>query len=217
MTDRVPVRVAYDAWATRYDSDDNPTRDLDARALRAADLPLDGAVVVEIGAGTGKNTAYLAGRAHRVIALDFSDQMLARARSRALGNHVSLVRHDITRRWPVANREADVVIGNLVLEHIADIRPVFAEAYRVLRPAGLLYVGELHPFRQLHGGRARYTRDTVEVEIEAYLHLTSEYVAAGLSCGFRLISMTEPGDADDAPGEGMPPLPRLLQLLFARE
>lgn len=96
MSDSIPVRAAYDKWAASYDSDENTTRDLDAQVLRAAALPLDDASVIEFGAGSGKNTLYLASRARRVRSLDLSPGMLDRARSRGLGDHVTFVEHDVT-------------------------------------------------------------------------------------------------------------------------
>lgn len=112
--------------------------------------------------------------------------------------------------------EADLVIGNLVLEHVADLKPVFSEAHRVLRACGLLYVCELHPYRQLRGSAAQFASEVGDARVEAYVHTTAEYVGAGLSAGFELTSMAEPADATPAPSEKAPSFPRLLQLLFKR-
>jgi ubiquinone/menaquinone biosynthesis C-methylase UbiE len=67
------VARAYDAWVGQYDHDRNVTRDLDGVALRSSPLRLDGRVVVEVGCGTGKNTAWLAETAARVLAMDFCE------------------------------------------------------------------------------------------------------------------------------------------------
>ncbi|MEN6543036.1 class I SAM-dependent methyltransferase [Parvibaculum sp.] len=213
MRKPVPVHEAYGSWAASYDSDVNLTRDLDAELLREADLQLDGAFVVEFGAGTGKNTAYLATRASRIIALDFSAGMLERARARIPHGLVQFVEHDITRTWPIADGVADIVVGNLVLEHIADLTPVFSEARRVLRSGGVLYICELHPYRQLRGTAARFDNQSGAFLIEAYVHMTAEYVRAGLAAGFEIATMQEPMDkASD--GETIPQSPRLLQITF---
>ncbi len=129
-SDAVPARAAYEAWAATYDTQANATRDLDAAVLRAAGLPLNGQTIIEIGAGTGKNTAYLAAHASSVLSLDLSAAMLARARERVPGGHVRFVEHDITRPWPAADGQAGIVVGNLVLEHVAALHPVLAEAHR---------------------------------------------------------------------------------------
>lgn len=208
----LPVGFGYDLWAATYDTDANATRDLDAAVLRATALPLEGASIVEIGAGTGKNTAYLAERARTVVALDLSEGMLARARARVTAPHVRFVQQDITTRWPVADGIADLVIGNLVLEHIADCGPVMDEARRVLRPGGLAVLCELHPYRQWRGAGAKIAGPDGETPVQTFLHSTTAYVTGALAAGLTLTAMAEIGDE---PQDGASSLPRLLQLIFA--
>jgi ubiquinone/menaquinone biosynthesis C-methylase UbiE len=210
------VRAAYEEWAVNYDSDENATRDLDAIVLRSASLPLDGASVVEIGAGTGKNTAYLAAHAKRVLALDLSPAMLARACERVAAGHVRFVEHDITRPWPALDRQIDIVVGNLVLEHVPDLRPVFAEARRVLKPGGVMFLCELHPCRQLRGGQARFESGGRSMLIEAYPHTVAEYVNTALGQGFEVVRLSEwrEESAGSEPPASTPP--RLLSMLFRR-
>lgn len=215
-SDIAPTRTAYEAWAATYDTQANATRDLDAVVLRGAGLPLEGRAVIEIGAGTGKNTAYLAEHARSVLAFDLSPAMLARARERVSGRHVRFVEHDITRPWPAGDGEADVVVGDLVLEHIADLRPVLAEAHRVLRPGGWLFLCELHPYRQLCGARARLDDGKRSVPVEAHPHAVSDYVNAGLDAGFDVARLGEWQDTRADPGHVTPAVPRLLSVLFRR-
>jgi malonyl-CoA O-methyltransferase len=213
------VAGAYDRWAASYDADRNLTRDLDADVVRRLPLDVDGRDVVELGCGTGKNTVWLAARARTVTALDFSAGMLARARERLAAAPdgraaTRLVEHDVREPWPVPDASADVVIGNLVLEHVAALAPVYAEAARALRPGGRLLLCELHPERQRRGGQAHFTDagtgDTVHVP--AHRHTVSEYVNDGLAAGLALRHLgewLEDGAPDDAP-------PRLLSVLFER-
>ncbi len=203
-SDTAPARTAYEAWAATYDIQVNATRDLDAAVLRGAGLPLEGQAVIEIGAGTGKNTAYLAEHARSVLALDLSPAMLARARERVPGDNVRSAEHDITRSWPAGDGGADIVVGNLVLEHVADLRPVLAEAHRVLRPGGLLFLCELHPYRQLCGAQAQFDDGRRLVLAEAYPHAVSDYVNAALDVGFDLARLDEWRDAQ-AGSEHVPP------------
>ena len=151
------VADAYDRWAATYDTDRNPTRDLDADVVRRAGPDVAGLDVLEIGCGTGKNTAWLAGQARTVLALDFSPGMLARAREQIRSDNVRFIQHDVTETWPVADEMVDVVIGNLILEHVRDLGPIFNEAMRVLRSGGGLFVCELHPDRQRVGVQAQFT------------------------------------------------------------
>jgi malonyl-CoA O-methyltransferase len=210
------VRDAYDAWAATYDAQDNDTRDLDAAVLREAGLPFEGEMVVELGPGTGKNTRYFAAHARSVLALDLSPGMLARARELVLDAHVSFVEHDITLPWPVASGRAGIVAGNLVLEHVADLRPVFVEGCRVLRPGGLMFVCELHPYRQLRGVQARFRSGQEWVPVEAYPHTVAEYVNTALASGFELVRLDEWQDGSCGPLPASAGEPRLLSLLFRR-
>ena len=207
-----PVRQAYQAWSDIYDSNDNPTRDLDGVLLRAARLPLDDARVLELGAGTGKNTAYLASRASQVTALDLTPAMLDKARLAVPDSHVRFVEHDLTRTWPVAADSVDLVIANLVLEHIADLAPLMQEAARVLRCGGVLYLSELHPFRQLKSSQARFTIDGETTYVDAFLHTISDYVSPALASGFVLREMIEALEDNIEVSVQNPP--RILTLRF---
>ena len=184
--ERDPIQRAYDRWSEVYDSDANATRDLDASVLRHQPLELEGKDVLELGAGTGKNTVWLAARARRVLGLDFSQGMLARARARlgAAGN-VRFEVHDLRAQWSVPEGAFDHVVGNLVLEHIAELAPIFAQAARALRPGGTLYLCELHPFRQRMGSQAQFNGADGRERVTAFLHDVSDYVAAGLAAGLR--------------------------------
>ncbi|MFY0637918.1 class I SAM-dependent methyltransferase [Maricaulis maris] len=209
--DEIPVLTAYRAWAAIYDENENRTRDLDATCLASAGLPLAGAKIVEFGAGTGKNTAHLARHAASVVAIDISPEMLAKAQARRLGGHVTFLEHDICQDWPLAAETADIVIGNLVLEHVRDLLPVMVQAARVLRPGGRLYLSEIHPFRQSGGSQARFEQgDGRTVRVEAYYHGVADYLAAAEAAGFSLLTLEEPiGDGTKISAETPP---RLLVL-----
>jgi ubiquinone/menaquinone biosynthesis C-methylase UbiE len=216
MPEREPIDVAaaYDRWASQYDDDPNATRDLDAEVLRRAPLHLDGRDVLELGCGTGKNTIWLAESTRQVVAMDFSDGMMAAARRRVRTHNVRFVQHDVRERWPLASGAVDVVVGNLVLEHVQHLAPIYAEAVRVLRPGGQLFLCELHPFRQLRGGQAHFSdqRTGETVHVAAFTHSASEYVNCGIAAGLVLRELgewLETGAPTDAP-------PRLLSVLFER-
>lgn len=213
-SDPTGVAEAYDRWSAQYDSDHNATRDLDAVVVRAAPLRLVGQRVLEIGCGTGKNSAWLASQALEVIALDFSAGMLAVARELVSASHVRFVEHDIRAPWPLDDAAVDLVVGNLVLEHVQHLAPVYAEAARVLRSGGQLFLCELHPQRQLLGGQAHFTDPATSetIAVPAFRHTASEYVNAGLAAGFVLRNLgewLEPDAPSNAP-------PRLISLLFER-
>ena len=213
-SDQSEIAAAYNDWAETYDIVQNHTRDLAAKVLRQVNLNLDGRKVVEVGCGTGRNTTWLAERAAEIVGLDFSEEMLAQARSRVNDPRVRFIQHDARMTWPLADSSADVVIAMLILEHVEKLEPVFAEAARVLNNGGQFFLCELHPMRQLTGGQAQFsnTRTGERQLISAFLHDVSDYVNASLSSGFELGHMGEPRDADAQASSQ----PRLLSLTFRK-
>lgn len=204
----IDVAAAYDRWAATYDVDPNITRDRDAAILRRQAFELTNCDVLEIGCGTGKNTAWLAERARSVIAMDVSAGMLTQARKSVCLPYVQYVQHDIRAPWPLADASVDLVVGNLVLEHIEGLEVVFRQAFRVLRPRGECFVCELHPFRQITGGQAQFTDpETGErVGVSAFVHDVSDYVNAALVAGFYLVRTDDWRDRPDAPRTEVPRL-----------
>lgn len=208
------VSALYDRWSESYDDDPNRTRDAAARAIREAPLAAAGGDVVELGCGTGANTAWLSERARRVVAVDFSAGMLRRARASAWAPGVHFVRHDIRMGLPFTDGAADLVVIVLVLEHVERLEPVFAECARVLKGGGELFVCEYHPQRQLGGGQARFRREGTgeEVRIPAFVHQRAEFVDGGARAGLRVLHMTDECDERDPPGAP----PRALSLHFRK-
>src|SRR3989442_9357142 len=114
------IRQAYSDWAATYDVDRNLTRDLDQAVTRNILANLHCKSVLELGCGTGKNTALLAEIGERVRAVDFSPSMIERAKDKLRLNNVSFEVADITEPWPCASDSYDLIVCNLVLEHIRD-------------------------------------------------------------------------------------------------
>ncbi len=209
------IAAAYNEWAETYDVVENRTRDLANEVLKRADLNFDVGKVIEVGCGTGRNAEWLSQLAagpREIVALDFSEEMLARARERVRDPRVHFIQHDVRTTWPVSDAAADVIVAMLILEHVEYLQPFFAEAARTLRVGGELFMCELHPMRQLLGGQAQFTsiQTGEQKRVPAFLHHTSEYVHAALSCAFELLQLGEWHDAD-APRSDFP---RLLSLHF---
>ncbi|WP_040548356.1 class I SAM-dependent DNA methyltransferase [Pedosphaera parvula] len=206
------VQAAYNEWSQTYDADTNATRDLDQVVTRRVLGELKVESIIEIGCGTGKNTKFFADLGERVQAMDFSAGMLAKAKEnfREISN-VTFSVADITKRWPCAERSAGLVSCNLVLEHVNELSPVFAEAARALIPGGWFFVCELHPFRQYQGTVANFSRGEQKTQIPAFVHHISEFVKAAQSCGFTVKRLEEWWHEKD---EGKPP--RLVSFLFEK-
>lgn len=194
-------RDAYNRWAGSYDEMRNKTRDLEAEALHSLLEKKDFNSCLEIGCGTGKNTQWLAPRVSRLTAVDFSEEMIARARSKGLPN-VEFVVADVTKKWEFTSSKFDLVSFSLVLEHIQDLEHIFQEASQVLEPNGLIYLGELHPFKQYLGSKARFDTAEGQVVLGCFTHHTSDYVSAAHKNGISVLELKEyfvPGEKAAAP------------------
>lgn len=101
----------------------------------AAARPLIGA---DLGCGDGTHLAWLRGHVAELYASDYNLLRLTRARSLNQAHCVFMA--DITN-YPVRDDTFDVLFFNHVLEHIPDDVTALAEAYRILKPGGLLLLG----------------------------------------------------------------------------
>lgn len=205
------IQQAYNEWSAIYDSNANLTRDLDQRIVRETLTGRRFQHILEIGCGTGKNTVLLAEIGRQVHALDFSAGMLEQARAKVRADHVRFETADLTQRWNCADAAYDLIVCCLVLEHIQDLKHIFAEAARVLTPGGGFLIHELHPFKQYLGTQARFDRGAESVTVTAFTHHTSEFTNAAQQHGLKLIQLNEHWHPEDV---NKPP--RLLSLWFEK-
>ena len=205
------IQNAYNNWSSTYDSDENLTRDLDQRVTENLLGARHFDSILEIGCGTGKNTEFSVKIGDHVNAVDFSEGMIERAKQKVQAENVTFSVMNITQLWKFQELSFDLIVCNLVLEHIEDLSFVFAEAARTLRPRGNFFVNELHPFRQYDGKKARFYREGEKIEVDAYVHHISDFFRAATQNGVALITIDEYWhDADEGK------LPRILSMMFER-
>ncbi len=107
-----------------------------------------GEVVVDLGSGAG-NDVFIAARAvgeqGRVIGIDMTPEMIAKARSNAerLGTKNVEFRLGEIESLPVESKTADAVISNCVLNLVPDKRKAFSEIHRILKPGGRFTVSDI--------------------------------------------------------------------------
>ena len=108
-----------------------------------------GATVLDLGCGAGTDlliAAQMVGPKGRVIGVDMTSSMVARARASAqeigVGDRVEL-HESLIESLPLDDGSVDVVISNGVIDLVPDKDAVFAEIDRVLRSGGRLQVADV--------------------------------------------------------------------------
>lgn len=141
-------------WRERADID--AVYDTEGRVVDQimAEGEVRGLSVLEVGAGSGRDSATLASRGARAVVLDYSRASLevARAVAARAGAPLLLVRADALR-LPFRDGAFDVVFHQGLLEHFRDPMPLLRENARALRAGGLLLVDVPQRFHLYTAGK----------------------------------------------------------------
>jgi arsenite methyltransferase len=151
-----------------------------------------GDTVVDLGSGAGNDcfvSRALVGESGKVIGIDFTETMIAKARENAdkLGfNNVEFRFGDI-EKMPLTANKADVVISNCVLNLVPDKKKAFEEIYRILKINGHFSISDV----VLEGNLPKKLEQAAEmyagcvsgaIQKQAYLDIIK-------ACGFKNISV----------------------------
>jgi ubiquinone/menaquinone biosynthesis C-methylase UbiE len=206
------VKEAYNQWSKQYDSNDNKTRDLEGVALRQILAPFSFGNILEIGCGTGKNTAFFVTKTKHITAVDLSEKMLEQAQSKPHTEGVDFIQADITLPWNFAQKAYDLVSFSLILEHIEDLDTIFQKTTQVLKQGGYVYIGELHPFKQYSGTKARFETEEGLQIVTCFNHHVSDFTQLAQKYGLEIIAIDEHFDDGDKTI-----LPRILTVLLRKK
>jgi SAM-dependent methyltransferase len=188
--ERVGTVDGYRVWSATYDDGHNTAFDFDEPIVKEIIDAVPAGVAVDAACGTGRFSALLAARGHRVIGVDSSPDMLARAAVNVPGGDF---RPGDLGGLPVADASADLVTCGLSLTHVRDLRPAFAEFARVLRPGGHLVISDMHPERILRGAIPPLRdADGRPGRLPGHRHRVGDYLRAALAVGLELRRCEEP-------------------------
>lgn len=153
-----------------------------------------GQTVLDLGSGAGVDcflAARRVGPAGRVIGVDMTDDMLARARANAARGGFTNVefRRGEIEKLPVESSTVDRIISNCVINLAPDKARVFAEAYRVLKPGGSITVSDIVSIGSIP--------DSARADLEAWAGCTvgalekHAYLAVVRAAGFSEVAVVK--------------------------
>ena len=134
----------YRVVSSVYDSEPNPMLSLEQRFLEQLLPVIEGLDVVDLGCGTGRWLARLAGKSPgSLLGVDFSPEMLSQAKAR-LGSSARLVLAACSD-LPFPRSSADMIVCSFLASYLPDLTAFARQIRRLLRPGGSIFVSDLHP------------------------------------------------------------------------
>ena len=158
----------------------------------------EGEVVLEVACGNGNFARRLASLGAKVVACDFSQTFIERARSRTSENADRIEYHvvDATQREKLVElgkQRFDVAACNMALMDISDIEPLMDALTCLLKPGGRFVFSIMHPcFNSMNCVKVAEESDRDGVLITRFGITTWGYITPNVQKGLGIIGQPEP-------------------------
>ncbi len=176
---------------------------------------LKGKTVLGLACGGGQQMPIFAALGAQCTVFDYSKRQLA---SEAMvaereGYQIRIVRGDMTRPLPFESESFDLIFHPVSNCYVREVKPIWKECWRVLKPGGLLLSGVDHyvnyivdeaerqivnrlPFDPVSDEAQRLQLEKADAGMQ-FSHTLEEQINGQLEAGFTLLSLYE-----DTNGEG---------------
>jgi arsenite methyltransferase len=149
----------------------------------------EGDIVLDLGSGAGIDAILASkkvGEKGKVIGVDMTEEMIAKAKENAEKQGVKNVEFLLgeIENLPVADNYVDTIITNCVINLTPDKSKTFAEAYRVLKPGGKIYLSDIVLLEEL-SEEQRNNKELISGCVAGAL-LRDDYFAKIKGAGFEV-------------------------------
>jgi SAM-dependent methyltransferase len=156
-----------------------------ARLVQFADLPA-GCVLLDAGCGPGLVSAAFLEAGHRVVGVDLSTEMIARARRRCIGFGDRARFKRVSLFDPSLIGPFDATVSRFVLHHTPDPAAFVRRQVELLRPGGVVilcdHTTDTNPAVARHHHELECARDRTHVRNLTTSQLADLLAVAGLDC-----------------------------------
>ena len=170
---------------------------------------LAGKKVLGLASGGGQQIPVFAALGAECTVLDYSEKQLESERMVAEreGYPVNLVRADMTKPLPFADESFDLIFHPVSNCYVEEVRPIFRECFRVLKPGGVLLGGFDNGINYILDEKEEYLQNCLPFnplknpeqmrQLEAagdgvqFSHTLEEQIGGQLEAGFLLTDVYE--------------------------
>jgi SAM-dependent methyltransferase len=160
--------------------------------------PEPGERVLDIACGNGLTSRRLAAMGVEVVAFDFAEEMITRARQRTT-RHADRIAYSVLDATDEAallslgERQFDAALCNMALFDMAEIGPLMRALARLLRPGGRFVFSVLHPcFNNAHVAQVAEMEDRGGDLVTVYSVKVHGYMTPSIAHGVGIVGQPKP-------------------------
>lgn len=167
----------------------------------------DGDTVLDLGSGAGFDcflTAKKVGSSGKVIGVDFSEEMIQKAKQNAEKMNYKNVEFRLgdIEDLPVEDNSIDIIISNCVINLAPDKTKVFSESYRVLKADGKMFVSDIVLLEDISDEIKN--NEALLASCVGGALLRDEYIKIIKSAGFKVKILSEDKEISKRQYNGIP-------------
>jgi arsenite methyltransferase len=154
----------------------------------------EGETVLDLGSGGGIDcflAAKKVGKKGRVIGVDMTEEMIGKARAVAKKQNIKNVEFILgeIEKLPLKDNSVDIIITNCVVNLTPDKAKAFAEAHRVLKKGGRMYLSDIVLLKEL--SEKQRNDDNLLAGCVAGALLKNDYLKKIKNAGFAVTILSE--------------------------